>query len=95
MGGEHAIRELNKVWGSGWDRRLSESCHEALYGLGERAHPVLLRMIDDPEDEQESALYSLRASRYPEADLAALALRLIVTTRSGTSRWPRSMSWED
>ena len=78
IGSEEAIRELNHIWFSGWDRKLCESCHGALMDLGERAHPVLLRIIDetDPVDRAR-ALHSLRAAHYPEKDLAALAQKLL------------------
>lgn len=75
IGGDVAVRELNRIWFSGWDRKLCEACHGALASLGARAHDVLLRGLDDPEPiDRLRALHSLRAAGYGESALAALAL---------------------
>jgi HEAT repeat protein len=76
IGGEEAIRTLNCMWTNDWDRKLRESCIGALKELGERAHAVQLRIINEEGDvfDRAAALYSLQETGYPEKDLAALAL---------------------
>jgi hypothetical protein len=79
IGGDVAIRELNRIWFSGWDRKLCDACHGALTSLGARAHDALLRGVDDPEPvERLRALHGLRAAGYPAAALATLALRQLI-----------------
>lgn len=74
IGGDAAVRELNRIWYSGWDRALCSACHRALASLGERAHPTLLRLLDGGSPlEQVRALRSLRVSGYPQPDLVARA----------------------
>lgn len=74
IGGEAAIRELNRVWWSGWDRKLCEACTGALSHLAARAHPVLLRIADEADAlARMQALHSLRAAGYPAPDLTTLA----------------------
>lgn len=76
IGGEQAVRALNRVWFSGWDRKLCEACHGALVHLGAGAHEALLGALHDPEPvDRLRALHGLRAANYPEAALASLALR--------------------
>jgi HEAT repeat protein len=78
IGGEEAIRELNRVWFSGWDRKLCESCDSALTELGERAHDVLLRIVGEANPvERASAVLSLKNAGYPEKHLGILALKLL------------------
>ena len=74
IGGETAIRELNRIWYSGWDRTLCAACHGALTELGEHAHPALLAVLDGGSPlEQVRALRSLRVSGYSQPDLVARA----------------------
>jgi HEAT repeat protein len=85
IGGEEAIRTLNCVWTNDWDRKLRESCIGALEELGERAHAVLLHIINDEGDDnidRAQALTSLQTTGYPEKDLVALALRWLNENRS-------------
>lgn len=78
IGGEAAIRELNRIWYSGWDRTLCQACHAALTAMGERAHPVLLRLLDASSPlERVRALRSLRVSGYAQGDLVARAVPLL------------------
>jgi hypothetical protein len=75
IGGEAAIRELNRIWFSGWDRKLCEACSMGLSALGAGAHEVLLRLAaDDDALTRARALQSLRESHYPDAPLSRLAV---------------------
>lgn len=78
IGGERAIRELNRAWLSGWDRKLCDACYEALSHLGERAHPLLWTIASEGAvDERVKAFFSLRAAACPEPRLAALAATML------------------
>jgi hypothetical protein len=75
VGGETAIRELNRIWFSGWDRKLCDACSMGLSILGAGAHEVLLRLAaDDDALTRARALQSLRGSHYPDAPLSRLAV---------------------
>ncbi len=78
IGGEEAIRELNRVWFSGWDRKLCGGIDWALEHLGSRAYPVLLQIVQEPDAlARARALHSLRRAGYPAADLVWLIAGLM------------------
>lgn len=81
IGGEDAVRELNRAKSFADDRKLRDACRHGLANLGPRAHGPLLQIIGDwlaSESERADALRSLFELRYPVSDLAPLAVSLIL-----------------
>jgi HEAT repeat protein len=73
IGGEEAIRELNGVWFSGWDRKLCEGVDWALEHLGARAHPTLLKIVREEDAlARARALHSLRRTGMATSELVWL-----------------------
>lgn len=78
IGGEDAIRELNSVWFSGWDRKLCEGVDWALEHLGARAHPTLLRIVREGDTlARARALHSLRRTGMAVSELVWLVADLM------------------
>ena len=78
IGGALAVRELNRAWFAGWDRKLCDAYYGALVRLDERAHPELLAIaVQSDVHARVQALFSLRATGYPEPALARLAGAMI------------------
>ena len=87
IGGEEAIRALNGVWYSGWDRKCCEACQWGLWHLGPAAFPVLLGIWEEGDPlECGRALLSLQEAGYPSAALTDLAARSL-----GPGRHPATM----
>ncbi len=74
IGGDRSILELNKVWFSGWDRKLCGACYAALERLRNRAFPTLLNELNQEESlRRNRALRSLEVTGYSIHALRALA----------------------